>query len=325
MKKTLIVLAVIAAVIIAVLLTGPFYVINEGEQAVIIRLGQLVNVVTDAGLHVKIPFIDNVVRYSKKIMDWNGEKTNILTKEKQYIWADVTARWRISDPRRFYTSINSTNKAYVKLAEIIDSEVRMVVAENMFMETVRNSNIIMESGNSNQESLQTDNIISVPSSEQTNTGFVKIEKGRRKLAEEILERSRRMAPEYGIEIIDVVIRQIRYSDKLTESVYSRMIKERNQIAQSFRSQGEGKKSEWMGMMDREKRSILSAAYARAETIQGEADAEAARIYAQAYSRDPSFFDFWRSMESYKNTMPSFDKTLSTNMDYFKYLYTPQAR
>ena len=134
-----------------------------------------------------------------------------------------------------------------------------------------------------------------------------------------------MVPEYGIELIDVVARQIRYSDELTQSVYARMIKERNQIAQAFRSDGEGKKAEWMGKMDNERRSILSAAYERSEIIRGNADAEATRIYAEAYSQDRSFFEFWRAIESYKNTLPSFEKTLSTDMDYFNYLYSPQGR
>jgi membrane protease subunit HflC len=134
-----------------------------------------------------------------------------------------------------------------------------------------------------------------------------------------------MMPEYGIELIDVVTRQIRYSDELTQSVYARMIKERNQIAQAFRSDGEGKKAEWMGKTDNERRSLLSAAYETAETIRGKADADATRIYAEAYSQDRNFFDFWRAVESYRSTVPSFDKTLSTDMDYFKYLYSPTGR
>jgi membrane protease subunit HflC len=132
-----------------------------------------------------------------------------------------------------------------------------------------------------------------------------------------------MVPEYGIELIDVVTRQIRYSNELTQSVYARMIRERNQIAQYFRSQGEGRKAEWLGKMDNEKRSLLSAAYSQAETIRGTADAEAARIYAEAYTRDRAFFDFWRAVESYRTTLPKFEKTLSTDMEYFRYLYSPR--
>jgi membrane protease subunit HflC len=217
--------------------------------------------------------------------------------------------------------------AYSKLAEVIDSEVRTVVAENYLRETVRNSNLIMESQN-DADSLGIGDAIDaavIPTLFQRETSYEPIVRGRRQLAEEILARSRRMVPEYGIELIDVVTRQIRYSDELTQSVYARMIKERNQIAQAFRSDGEGKKAEWMGRMDNERRSILSAAYERAEIIRGTADAEATRIYAEAYSRDRTFFDFWRAVESYRTIVPKFDKTLSTDLDYFKYLYSPTGR
>jgi len=248
------------------------------------------------------------------------------TREKQYIWVDVTARWRIADPQKFYESISSVSAAYSKLAEIIDSEVRTVVAENYLRETVRNSNIIMERP-ADTEALAEEGVDPelIPDSIQPDNSYEPISRGRRALAAEMLNRSRRMVPEYGIELIDVVARQIRYSDELTQSVYARMIKERNQIAQAFRSEGEGSKALWLGKMDSERRSILSEAYEKAETIRGTADAEASRIYAEAYNRDRSFFDFWRAMESYKTTVPLFDKTLSTNMDYFRYLYSPQAR
>jgi membrane protease subunit HflC len=325
MKRSTAALIVLALIIITVLIAGPFYVIDEGEQAVIVRMGRLVNVLTEAGLHLKLPFIDRVVRYPRRIMAWNGEQKSMPTREKQYIWVDVTARWKISEPRQFYESISTVQAAYSKLAEIIDSEVRTVVAENSISETVRNSNIIMERSESSDSlglsAAEAEEIATLI--QQPGTSYEPIQRGRRQLAEEILARSRRMVPEYGIELIDVVIRQIRYNDELTQSVYARMIKERNQIAQAFRSDGEGKKAEWLGRMDNERRSILSAAYERAETVRGEADAAATRIYAEAYNRDRDFFDFWRAVESYRATMPNFDKTLSTDLDYFRYLYSPR--
>jgi membrane protease subunit HflC len=323
-----------------VFLAGPFYTIDEGEQAVIVQMGRLVNVVTEAGLHFKIPLIDNVVRYPKKIMAWEGEQKSMPTREKQYIWVDVIARWRIADPRKFYESIFSVSSAYPKLGDIIDSEVRTVVAENYLRETVRNSNIILERkpvdasqeiadgadepqiGDSMAEEFEKQVNSMLQDKDSNNEP---IQKGRRKLAEEILERSRRIVAGYGIELIDVVTRQIRYSDELTQSVYARMIKERNQIAQRFRSEGEGKKAEWLGRTDNEQRSILSAAYEQAEKIRGTADAEATAIYAAAYNRDRAFFDFWRAVESYRTTIPKLDKTLTTDMDYFRYLYSPQGR
>jgi membrane protease subunit HflC len=325
MKKPLTTIVIIAVIFIGILVAGPLFVIEEGEQAVVVQMGKIVRIVTNAGLHVKTPFIDEVVRYPKKIMAWDGEQTSIPTREKQYIWVDVTARWRIADPQKFYESISTTERAYSKLAEVIDSEVKTVTAENYFRESVRNSNIIMTRASTVDDLGISDEIDPsvIQSSIRPETNYEPIEKGRRKIAEEILGRSRRLVPEYGIELIDVVIRQIRYSDDLTPSVYARMIKERNQIAQAIRSEGEGRKAALLGRMDNERMEIRSAAYDRSEAIRGEADAKAARIYAEAYNRDRAFFDFWRAIESYRQTMPKFNKTLTTDMEYFRYLYSPR--
>jgi len=321
MKKLVTTIVVIFVLFIGIVIAGPFYIINEGEQAAVVQLGQLRDVTTDAGLYLKVPFLDEIYRYPKKIMAWDGEARIVPTAERQFIFVDVIARWRISDPKRFYEAINTVDAAYSKLAEIIDSEVRTVVAENYLRESVRNSNIIMERTLSTDDpGLGEDIRAEILSTVQPGSGYEPITKGRRRLAEEILSRSRRMVPEYGIELIDVVTRQIRYSDELTPSVYARMIRERNQIAQAYRSAGEGSKAEWLGKMDNEKRSILSAAYEQAETIRGKADATATRIYADAYRQDRDFFNFWRAVESYRTTLPNFNKTLSTDMEYFRYLY-----
>jgi len=326
MKKAITTIVVILIILIAIAIAGPLYVINEGEQAVVVQFGRITTVVTNAGLHLKIPFIDEVIRYPKKIIAWDGEARIVPTSERQFIFVDVVARWRIADPKIFYESINTVSAAYSKLAEIIDSEVRTVVAENPLRESVRNSNIILEREPDLDLVLREveDEIITTTVSTTTNNET--IFRGRRQLAEEILARSRRMVPEYGIELIDVVTRQISYSPELTPSVYQRMIRERNQIAMLYRSQGEGRKAEWMGRMDNDRRSILSAAYEEAETIRGRADAEAARIYADSYNRDAAtrtFYDFWRAIESYRQTMPQFNKTLTTDMEYFRYLYSAQ--
>ena len=326
-KKFTTVIVVIIVVIIGVFVAGPFFIVNEGEQAVVVQMGRIVNVVTEAGLHIKVPVIDEVVRYPKRIMAWDGEPRSMPTRERQFIFVDVVARWRISDPKVFYESINTVNAAYLKLAEIIDSEVRTVVAENYLRESVRNSNHIMERGGIDVlglgEGIESE-IISTTI--QPVAEFEPVTRGRRELAEEVLARSRLMVPEYGIELIDVVTRQIRYSDELTPSVYARMIRERNQIAQAFRSEGEGRKAEWLGRMDNDRRSILSTAYERAETIRGTADGEAARIYTEAYNQDNQsrdFFTFWRAIESYRAALPQFEKTFSTDMEYFRYLFSPQ--
>jgi len=326
MKKLIGILVFAGVALAAVLIANPLYTIDEGEQAVVVRLGQIVASRSDAGLHFRTPFIDSVVKYPKRVMSWDGERQRIPTKENQFIWVDTTARWRISDPLKFYESVTTLEGAYGRLGDVIDSAVRTVIAENWLRETVRNSNIISE-----RRSRETFEVGGEADAGQlseftrTESSYETVQKGRRRLAEETLELSRKLVPEYGIELIDVVPRQIRYSDELTESVYNRMIKERSQIAQAFRSHGEGKKAEWLGKLENEKRSLLSAAYERAEKVKGEADAEATRIYAQAYGRDTEFFEFWRSVESYRQTLPKFNKTLSTDMDYFRYLYSPRGR
>jgi membrane protease subunit HflC len=323
MKKPIRTIVILAVVVIGVFVAGPLFVVNEGEQAVVVQFGRITNEYTNAGLKLKVPFIDEVVRYPKKIIALDGEASIVPTAERQFILVDVTARWRIADPTKFYESMKTLEAANSKLGEIIDSEVRTVVSENPLRESVRNSNIIMDSPTDSDSLVLADMDIEIDAAVQQNTRHEPINKGRRQLAEDILRRSRRMVPEYGIELIDVVTRQISYSPELTPSVYARMTRERNQIAMRYRSEGEGRKAEWLGKMDNEKRSIMSAAYEQTEKIRGEADATAARTYADAYNRDRSFFEFWRAIESYRQTMPNFDKTLTTDMEYFRYLYSPR--
>ncbi len=326
MKKLITAIVVLAVLVVLLVITGPFYILNEGYQAVVVRFGEIVSTQRDAGIKFKTPFIDNVVVYPKKIQAWDGEPQRIPTLEKQFIWVDTTARWRISDPVKFYASVSSLEEAYGRLDNVIDSAVRTVITQNYLREAVRNTNEIQQT--ESRESFETGDVEGSEALGQlTQTEIVHetISKGRRSLAQEMLKVAQELTPEYGIEILDVQVRQIKYSDELTESVYNRMISERKQIAQAFRSFGEGKKAEWLGKLENEKRSILSSAYSESETIKGRADAEATRIYAEAYSRDPQFFSFWRALESYKQTLPKFNKTLSTDMDYFRYLYGTRGR
>ncbi len=331
MKNTITVLVVSAIILGILLLMGPFFIVEEGEQALVIRFGQIVQVETNAGLKFKIPLIDNVVIYSKKILPWDGEPQRVPTKENQFIWVDVTARWRIVDPKKFYASITTMERAYSRLDDIIDSIVRTTIAANFLREAVRSSNLINElkrteylaSTEASQEDVE--NLRQMAEFTRTRVQQENIQKGRRALSEEMLAAAKKIVPDFGIDVIDIIIRQIRYSDDLTESVYNRMIKERNQIAQAYRSFGEGKKKEWLGKLENERRSILSRAYEESEKIKGEADALAARIYADTYGKDPDFFEFWRSIESYRTVVPIFRKTLSTDMNYFRYLYSPGGR
>lgn len=325
-KNTLRGLIALAVVFTAAVIVNPLYVLHEGEQSIVIRFGEIVNSARDAGLHVKMPFIDSVVTYPKKVMSLDGDSQRIPTKENQFVIVDTTSRWRISDPIKFYESLTTIDSAYSRVSDIIDSAVRTVITGSSLNEVVRNSNLINELQHSENFALGADaDEVELSQLSGEKVTYEAITRGRQVLSNEMTANAKDKVLDFGIELLDIVPRQIKYSDELTESVYNRMIKERNQIAQTFRSTGEGKKAEWMGKLENEKKSLLSDAYNRAETIKGEADAKATKIYADAYSRDTEFYAFWKSIETYKTTLPNFDKILSTDMDFFKYLYSPSGR
>lgn len=320
------VLIIVAALIVLSVIFNPFFVIDEGNQVVVTRFGEIINSSKVAGLHFKMPFVDTVSIFPKTVMSLDGDSQRIPTKENQFIIVDTTSRWRISDPVKFYESVSSIEGAYSRLSDVIDSAVRTVITSSSLNDVVRNSNLINELKHQENFALGADSEeiqLGQITSEKINYGT--ITRGRKELSNEMASNARQKVPEFGIELLDIVLRQIKYSDELTESVYNRMIKERNQIAQTFRSTGEGKKAEWMGKLENEQKTLLSSAYNKAERIKGEADAEASRIYADSYSRDPEFYSFWKSIESYKTTVPNFEKVLTTDMDFFKYLYSPNGR
>ena len=327
MKKLVTILVVVAVILILFLITGPFYFISEGEQAVVIQFGKILRVDTDAGLKIKVPFVDNVIRYPKKIMAWDGEAQRLPTAENQFIWVDTTARWKITDPKLFYESVGTLTAAASRLDDVIDSEVRKIISRNQLREAVRNSNVINEIERVNVYQTQGEEGTEELSEELYTDRATQdeIAKGRMALSEDMLAGASSITPQYGIELIDIVIRQIKYSDDLTESVYRRMIAERNRIAQAFRSDGEGQKSRWMGQMQRELNKIQSEAYETSQNIKGRADATAANIYAVAYRQDAEFYRFWKTIESYRTIMPKFQKTLTTEPDYFDYLYDDRGR
>lgn len=329
MKKTakrIITPIIILLAVILFFAAGPFYVVNEGNQVVVTRLGNIAAVHTEAGLYAKVPFIDQVTTYSSMLLSLDGDTDRIPTKENQFIIVDTTSRWRITDPALFYQSLRTIDSAYIKLSDIIDSSVRKVIANNRLSEIVRSSNIINERKETEELSLvEADDNAEIEALVNVTTNSETVTKGRSALCQEMAIEARKSVKEYGIELIDIVPRQIKYSDELTESVYNRMIKERNQVAQAYRSLGEGKKAEWLGKLENKKATIQSEAYRKSEEIKGLADAEASAIYADAYSKDPEFFSFWKSLESYKSTMDNFDTVYSTNLDYFKYLYGPNSK
>ena len=317
MKRFIGWLITIVVLLVLFLAAGPLYIVNEGTQVVVTRFSKIVNSHTDAGLHFKVPFLDHVIEYPKLILSLDGDEQRIPTKENQYIIVDTTSRWRITDPEAFYKNFQTLANSYNKLSDIIDSSCRTVITQNRMSEIVRSSNIINETKAEEQTDEETIEINNLVNADTTNEV---VTKGRNVLCKQMAEKARAEIAGYGIELIDIVPRQVKYSDELNESVYNSMIKDRNQVAQAYRSLGEGKKAEWLGKLESDKRSIASEAYRKSEEIKGAADAEAAAIYAAAYNKDPEFYTFWKSMESYKNNLKDYPATLSTSMDYFDYLY-----
>lgn len=323
MKKFIGWLITICILVILFLATGPLYILNEGKQVVITRFGSIVDTHTEAGLYIKIPFLDKITTYSKLVLSLDGDAQRIPTKENQFIIVDTTSRWVITDPAKFYESCTTLDNGYNKLSDIIDSSTRTVITQNKLSEIVRSSNLINEIKQPVEDENEETKEISSLVNESTSNEIVT--KGRSELCRMMTIEANKLAPEYGINVIDIVPRQIKYSDELTDSVFSRMIKDRNQVAQAYRSYGEGQKEKWLGKLESDKRSIASEAYSKSEEIKGNADAQAASIYAESYNKDPEFYAFWKSMESYKNNLKNYPATYSTKMDYFKYLYNADGK
>ena len=298
----------IAAVVIIgiIVLSSALYVVDETQQVVITEFGQPVGKpITRAGLYVKKPFIQKVNYFDKRLLVWDGVPTQIPTRDKKYIWVDTTARWRIVDPLKFLQSVGSERGAQARLDDIIDSATRDKITSYPLAEIVRNSN---------REFVTTEVFI------QKEEEITNIKKGREAISREILKEAAKLVPQYGIELVDVRIKRLNYVEDVRKKVYTRMISERKRVAEQYRSEGMGKKAEIEGMREKELQKITSEAYKKAEIIKGQADAKATKIYADAFSKDPEFYSFLRTLESYQDTLN--EKSiiiLTTNSDFYKYI------
>lgn len=308
MKKMQIVLLGIA-ILALLLLNSAIYTLDETEQAIILQFGEPVGEpVKQAGLHFKLPFLQDVVRFEKRIIEWDGAANQITTEDKRYIWVNTFARWRIIDPLKFYQTVNNEINAQSRLDDILDGVTRDVITKNKLIEVVRNTNRTMMAIGEDEE--QAEPVTSV----------APIKQGRTAIRKTILERARETVPQYGIELIDVQIKHIDYIEEVRRKVYDRMIAERTRIAEKYRSEGEGERARIEG--DREKRlkEITSEAYRKSQQIIGQADAEATRIYAEAFGRDPEFYSFLQTLETYSKTIgENTTLILKTDSDLLKYM------
>ena len=310
MKLILRIFAVIVILVVFLFISGTVYIINETQQVVITQFGKPVGEpLISAGLHFKVPFIQRVHYFDKRLLDWDGDPNQIPTKDKRYIWLDTTARWRIVDALKFLQSVGTETGAHARLDDIINSATRDAITSHLLVEAVRNSNRILESKEEHEEKV----IV-------TEEAIEEIKLGRQALAGMILDKARALAPQYGIELVDVRIKRINYVEAVRQKVYERMIAERKRAAERYRSEGQGKRAEIEGQMSKELKQITSEAYRKAQGIRGKADAETTRIYAEAYTKDPEFYSFLRTLETYRKTIDENSTViLTTNSDYYKYL------
>ena len=311
MKQTIFLIIVVGVVILGF---GSIYTINETEQAVVTQFGKPVGgAITDAGVHFKTPIIQTVIKFDKRILEWDGSANEIPTLDNKYIFIDAFARWRISDALQFYKSAKNEMLAQSRLDDILDGAVRDEIANRTMVEIVRSSNRAM--------------IIQDVESSSVNVNNKAIDdysaKGARlDIVASILKSvSKRLLDlEMGIEILDVQLKRINYTRQVQEQVFKRMISGQNQIAEKYRAQGQGKKQEILGMQVQRKKEIISGAYLESQKIKGKADADATRIYADAYGKSPEFYNFIKTLETYSNTLDSSTQfILSTDNHYLKYL------
>lgn len=288
------------------------YTVNEIEQVILTQFGKPVGEPkTTAGLKLKLPFIQKANRIEARILEWDGIPTDMPTKDKLYISVDTFGRWRIVDPLQYFLRLRDERSAQSRLDDILGSETRNAVAKHELIEIIRTTRdrvplkdeALVQTGNSSVGEL------------------VPIKKGRQKVEEEIFKAAATKLQVFGIELLDVRFKRINYNQSVRLKIYERMISERRQIAELFRSEGNGEAARILGNMDRELKKIQSDAYRQVEEIRGEADATATEIYAQAYNQSPeavSYYQFLKTMETYKKVIdPQTTLILSTDSDLFR--------
>jgi modulator of FtsH protease HflC len=307
MSRTL--LLVLAAGVLALVASQSIFFVPEYGQVILVQVGKIKGKpITKPGLYFKIPLVQEIIHLEKRWLEWDGDRNQIPTKDKKYIWMDAFARWRIKDPVNFYNSVRDEAGAQSRLDDIIDGEIRNVVASQNLIDIVRTSSRRFELSDEEQDEAHDD--------EAQFTAKV----GREKLAQAVQMKAAQVMPAYGIELADVQFKRVTYVESVQEKVFERMISERKRIAQRFRSEGQGKAAEIEGTIERELRTIDSEAYRKAEEVRGQADGEAARIYAEAYNQDPELYEFLKTLEAYRTVIDkNTSLVLSTDSDLLRLL------
>ncbi len=298
---------IIPVVIVLIALFGAVYTVDETEQVVLTQFGKAIgDPIVDPGLRFKLPFIQQANYFPKNLLEWDGDPGQIPTLDKTFIWVDTFSRWKIVDALKFFQTVNNVTGALGRLDDILDSAVRNYVTSYALIETVRRTDreLVYEVGLEGGK-------------ETSYLGAVTM--GREKIVRGILNQAQPKLEKFGIELVDVKIKRLNYVEEVQKSVYGRMIAERNQIAEKFRSEGKGEARKIEGDMEKEMKQITSEAYRKAQEIKGKADAEATMIYAGAYGQDPDFYSFLQTLDIYKSAMDSKSSLiLSTESEFLKY-------
>ncbi len=307
---------IVIAVLIAVIVFASAYVVDETQQVVVTQFGRVVGTPKQVpGLYFRIPFIQNTNYFPKNLQEWDGDPGQIPTLDKTYIWVDIFARWKITDPVKFFQTVNNTVSALGRLNDIIDPSARNQITSNRLIETVRKSN----------RQLDTFEIGREDETQNQRPTFI-VTTGREKITQSILKEAQPKLAKFGIELVDVKIKRINYIEEVQKSVYNRMIAERKQIAEKFRSEGKGESRKILGEKERELKRITSEAYRKAQELMGAADAEATKLYAQAYGIDPEFYSFSKTLEVYKEVLDRDNSLiLSTDSEFFRFFKGYKAK
>ena len=294
-----------------IIFLNSIFILREDEQAIVTQFGKPVgDSITDAGLKFKIPLIQKVIKFDKRILEWDGAANEIPTKDDKYVFIDAFARWQISDPLKFYKAARNERTAQSRLDDVIDGIVRDEISNREMVEIIRSTNRIMETYD------EGDKQQSVANQETT------LEGARLNILSDIVTNvtTRLEKLDMGISVLDVQLKRIDYNSQVQSKLFNRMISEQNMIAEKYRAQGEGKKQEILGIQIQKEKEILSEAYKKSQKIRGEADAKAIKIYADSYNQNPKLYEFIRSLDAYEKVLDSSTKLiLSTDSEFLKYL------
>jgi len=310
-KRPALAVQIVLLLVALIVLSASAYQVGEAEQVVITQFGEPVGgPVETPGLHFKVPFVQTANFFDKRFLEWDGSANQMPTKDKRFIWVDTYARWRIVDPLKFLQRLRDERGAQSRLDDILDGETRNAIARYDLIELVRSTN---------RPADQT----AIESGEEAAV-LETIQKGRPAIVEEILQAAKTRTSDLGIEILDIRLKRLNYVDEVQKDVFARMIAERQRVAERYRSEGQGEAARISGEQERELKRIQSEAYRSAQELSGKADAQATTIYAEAYNRDPDFYGFVKSLETYEQAIDQ--KTffvLSTDSELLKYLRGPR--